>query len=124
MPLTLNVGLSRKIGQPHFGSRGASLNLELELDSAAVDAPDRLRERIRQFYGLLNVSIDEKLDLTEPVRNGTPACCGRGAVCRGIQNGQHVGVSNCAIRYATPGQVRAIRAIAVSGNRPRASATC
>jgi hypothetical protein len=66
MPVQLNVGLSRKIGQPNFGSRGASLNLEVELDASAIDAPDRLRERIKQLYGLMKVSIDDELGATEP----------------------------------------------------------
>ena len=33
MPLTLNVGLSKKIGQPDYGSLGASCNLAVELDA-------------------------------------------------------------------------------------------
>ena len=110
MPLKLNVGLSRKIGQPHFGSRGASLNLELELDAGAIDAPDRLRERIKHLYGLLKCSIDEELGTAEPVGCGTPESARCDATCRARQNGHSVHGS--AVRYATPGQVRAIRAIA------------
>jgi hypothetical protein len=36
MPLKLNVGLSRKIGEENYGSRGASVNLELELDAGCI----------------------------------------------------------------------------------------
>ena len=32
MPLKLNVGASRKVGDNNYGSRGASINLEMELD--------------------------------------------------------------------------------------------
>jgi hypothetical protein len=112
MPVQLNVGLSRKIGQPNFGSRGASLNLEVELDASAIDAPDRLRERIKQLYGLMKVSIDEELGATEPGCNCGRTPCGRGTACRGIHNVSSPGGTGCAIRYATPGQVRAMRAIA------------
>jgi hypothetical protein len=110
MPLKLNVGLSRKIGQPHFGSRGASLNLELELDAGAISASERLRERIKHLYGLMKLSIDEELGTAEPVGCGTPESGQCDAMCRARQYGHSVHGS--AIRFATPGQVRAIRAIA------------
>ncbi len=29
--IRLDVGLSRKVGEPDFGSRGASVNLDIEL---------------------------------------------------------------------------------------------
>ena len=32
--LKLSTGFSRKVGEPNFGSRGASVNLEIEIDSA------------------------------------------------------------------------------------------
>ena len=35
MPMKLNVGVSRKVGLPDYGSVGASCNLELELDSGS-----------------------------------------------------------------------------------------
>ena len=41
MPLKLNIGFSRKVGERDYGSRGASANLELELESGLVEAPDR-----------------------------------------------------------------------------------
>ncbi len=70
MPLKLNVGLSRKVGEPNYSSRGASVNLELELDSAIVGEPDRLQERISSGGKLIDprsrmlVVRDERLGLT------------------------------------------------------------
>lgn len=61
MPLKLNVGFSRKAGEPGFGSRGANLNLELEVDSTLVAEPDRLQARIRELFGLAKASVDEEL---------------------------------------------------------------
>lgn len=34
MPITLNVGLSKKIGLPDYGSLGASCNVQVELDGS------------------------------------------------------------------------------------------
>jgi len=36
MPLTLNVGLSKKIGQPDYGSLAASCHVEVELDQSLI----------------------------------------------------------------------------------------
>ena len=61
MPMKMNVGLSRKIGEANYGSRGASINLELELDSGLATDSARLQERIRQLFGLVRKSLDEEL---------------------------------------------------------------
>ena len=63
MPMKLNVGLSRKVGEPNYGSRGATVNLELEVDSTLVAEPDRLQDRIRELFGLAKMSIDEELQV-------------------------------------------------------------
>ena len=73
MPLKLNVGLSRKVGEPNYGSRGASVNLELELDSAIVGEPNRLQEQIRRMFGLAKQTIDEELHLAAPTTTAPPA---------------------------------------------------
>ena len=62
MPLKLNVGASKKVGENNYGSRGASINVEMELDSALVGDPARLQERIRQLFGLVRTSLAEELN--------------------------------------------------------------
>ncbi len=61
MPLTLNVGLSRKVGMANYGSRGGSVTIEVEVESALASEPGRLRERIRQLFALVRASLHEEL---------------------------------------------------------------
>jgi hypothetical protein len=61
MPLRLNVGASQKIADGRYGSRGASVNVEVELDSFLVLEPDKLQERMRQLFGIVRQSVSEEL---------------------------------------------------------------
>jgi hypothetical protein len=117
--LKLNVGLNRKVGEANYSSRGASVNLELELDSGLIDDPAKLKERIRQLYGLVRTALAEELNGGNG--NGHPASSGD-AKSAGKQTGNGNGHSaapatgqrNGGQRQATQSQVRAIHAIARS----------
>jgi hypothetical protein len=61
--LKLNAGFSRKIGKPSFGSRGAIVYVELELDSNLIRDPDVRCDRIRNLFDL--VRRIEELTLQE-----------------------------------------------------------
>ena len=115
MPMKLNVGLSRKVGEPNYGSRGASVNLELELDSSLVSEPERLRDRIRQLYQLAKASVDEELNGNgqQPGDNGGDSSDGfdRYRVA-GNGNGNGHSGNGHGPRRATGSQVKAIHAIA------------
>lgn len=100
MPLKLNVGLSRKVGEANYGSRGASVNVETELDSGVVQEPDKLKERIRQLFGLARSSLDEELN--GKLINGRSQTNG--------SNGSHNQGEKPA-RRATKSQVNALFAI-------------
>ena len=124
MPLKLNVGLSKKIGLPDYGSLGASVNLELELDSGAIGDPDRLRQQIRHLFGLAKSSVDEELSQSHaPLRHNTN---GNGHAANSPSNGNGHSHSTTGHahnengqpsrlpangRVATNSQIRAIRAI-------------
>lgn len=126
MPLKLNVGLSRKVGEPNFGSRGASVNLELELDSAIVGDPERLQERIRQMFGLAQQSINEELHGVSGAAPASPPAASGNGNGAGDSNRRHTpprSTSNgnghsrgqqrgSTIPPATASQVRALHAIA------------
>ena len=59
--IKLNAGSSRKVGEANYSSRGASVNLELELESAAVRDPDKLHDKIRALFRLARNAVDEEL---------------------------------------------------------------
>ena len=116
MPLKINVGGSKKVGEPNYGSRGASINLEMELDATLVSDPAKLQDRIRQLFGLVRTSLAEELhngngSATHPNGNGNgnghatnqPSARSREPATRG--NGHQP-------RPATASQVKAIHAIA------------
>jgi hypothetical protein len=50
--IKLNAGFSRKVGEPYYGSRGASVNVELELESGLIGDPDALMGRMRQLFAI------------------------------------------------------------------------
>ena len=68
--LKLNAGLSRKIGQPDYGSRGAMVNVEIELPADVLKDPDRLRKQVRGCFQTLRAAVDEELGVTPGVRGG------------------------------------------------------
>ncbi len=71
MPLKTNIGVSRKVADNNYGSRGASVNLEVELDSSLVQDPERFHDRIRQVFRLAQQAIDEELSRQQ----GTATTC-------------------------------------------------
>jgi hypothetical protein len=116
MPLKLNVGLSRKVTDHNYGSRGASVNLELELDSGLSSEPTKLHERIRQLFGLVRTSLAEELSggngqLTAApkpeTRDSPPPANGTG---QPSDNGSRTS----APRAATQSQINALYAISKS----------
>jgi hypothetical protein len=103
--LKLNVGFNRKTGEANYGSRGASVNLELECDSGLASDPDRLRERIRHLFGLAKASVEEELASQGANSHSTTP---------GSSNGAHQtnGHGRDGARRATASQAPALLAIA------------
>jgi hypothetical protein len=62
MPLKLNVGVSRKLGLPDYGSVGASCNLEMELDAGLLERDlDGFQALIRGAYVAAHQAVHEEL---------------------------------------------------------------
>ena len=62
MPVKVNVGLTKKLGLPNYGSAGASCNLEFELDTGQVlDNPEGFQRHVQNAYGACRQAVQEEL---------------------------------------------------------------
>jgi len=117
MPLKTNVGVNRKVADNNYGSRGASVNLEVELDSTLIQDPERFLERIRQVFRLAQQAVDEELARQTTVNgqtNGNTAANANGhngSARPNSHTGNGDGHPRSNGRKATTSQVRAIHAI-------------
>lgn len=98
--LKLNAGFSRKVGESNFGSRGASVNVELELESHLISDPDGLRKRIDGLFDLARRSVDDELNRPTPSNHQSQS-----------NDQSNSSNGNRPVRYATQSQIRAIHAI-------------
>ena len=107
--LKLNVGFNKKVGEANYGSKGACVGLELEIDSGIIGEPDRLRERIKQLFVIAKTSVEEELHGTSHAANGRNGAATTG---NGHANGYRNGRQRDATRRATASQARALNLIA------------
>jgi hypothetical protein len=111
MPLKLNVGVSRKVGLPAYGSVGASCNLELELDATLLDRDlDGFHAQLRGAYVAAHQAVHDELARlqtpVDPPRDGFHQSHGN------VPEPRAPGDRSRARKSATPNQVKAILAIA------------
>ena len=106
MPLKLSVGVSRKVGQPGYGSVGAACGVEVECESALLrDAPEEFERRARSAYAACARAVDAELArLAVPT---APAIAFAG-------HAETTDARGRPPRPATPRQRRALEAIARS----------
>ena len=105
MPLTLNVGVSKKRGLPDYGSVGATCHVAVELDAALLTGDQEgFQRQVQNAYAACARAVNE--ELARHGENGeSRESNGNG---RSPRNGSHRNND----RKATASQVRAIRAIA------------
>ena len=130
MPLKLNIGLSKKVGLPDYGSLGASCHVELELDAQLLARDGhQFQQQVRQAFAACSQAVQDELarqSTANPVSvqrtngngngytNGHNTANSNGHAAPGSagngSSGNGRGKSNG--RRATSAQVRAIFAIA------------
>jgi hypothetical protein len=107
MAVTVHVGFSRKVGEQNFGSRGASVQLELELDRSAIEDGERFQSEIQGIFELVRDAVDRELQRNRSPSTDPQADLDERSDAIKSQNGRAR-----APRPATPNQVHAIQAIA------------
>jgi hypothetical protein len=111
MPLTINVGLSRKASE-NYQSQGVSINLSAELDQSLLADPRRLQREITGLYEQAEIAIHQQAS------NGvTQTSHAKSRNRTRNQNNGHeqltsTGQSGNGHRPATRSQIRALHAIA------------
>ena len=109
MPIKINIGVCRKVGEANFGSRGASINLEAELDASIVSDQHRFKARVRSLYAMARRSVNEELNITSEesdAESSSPRASNDPSPRNGFSASNRTGVA-----HATASQVRAIYAI-------------
>lgn len=92
MPLTLNVGLSRKIGLPDYGSLGASCHVQVELEASLLKSDlEAFQQQVRNAYVACAQAVTDELarhQRTSPTATrSTDATTATPATARGQANG-------------------------------------
>ncbi len=73
MPLKLNVGVSRKVGLPDYGSMGASCNLEVELEASLLEHDlDGFHARVKKAYIAAHQAVHDELARNHVLNGGEP----------------------------------------------------
>ena len=114
MPLTVNVGLSKKVGLSDYGSLGASCHVEVELESSLVFSDlDGFHQKVKQAFVACSQAFSDELHRQQSASSpagsaASPQVNGNGQPGHGPATGQR----HSEVRKATASQVRAIEAIA------------
>jgi len=95
MPFTLNVGLSKKIGQPDYGSLAASCHVEVELDQSLIFQDlEEFHASVSSIFAACRQAVADELARQqtlgmEPCKSGRRSSAGAAAQETGIAHGYH-----------------------------------
>ena len=113
--LKLSVGLSRKVSDNQFGSKGGNIGLEVEIDASLLGDSSKLQGQIHQLFCLVRKALDEEL--------GTQSNSAQGAneprkQCSFANNGLIKPNTNLPLRLASEKQLSLIQGLLRRGKIP------
>jgi hypothetical protein len=110
MPVKVNIGLSKKVGLPEYGSAGASCHVEFELDGGYDNgSTDKFQDAVRRAYVACRTAVESELAAYGTNEGSTQGVRDQALSTNRIPNRS---ASESPKRGATSSQVRAIHAIA------------
>ena len=127
MPLKLNVGVSRKVGLPDYGSVGATCNVEVELDGSLLKGDlEASHAQVRHAYGAAHQAVHDELarlqaagtqaPMKPPARDAVNGSGAGNGHARGngeaVLAGRTTAEAPRSRKPATASQIKAIRSIA------------
>lgn len=112
MPLTINVGLSRKRSE-NYRSQGASIDLTAELDQSLLARPDDLQGAVNELYEQAEYALTRQMQNTAPAVTADRAGPGsNGMISNGAVHASKGRATGSSVSGMTPSQRRAVFAIA------------
>jgi len=111
--IKLNIATSRKVSDNHYGSRGGTVGIEVEIDSSLVGNSAKLQAQIRHLFELARRSLAEELQASnEPACVDEPHHQRNESSFNGDGNGAGNVVSIAPVRFATEKQIICIQGLA------------
>jgi hypothetical protein len=118
MPLKLSIGIAKKIGQPDYGSLGASCGLELDLpELLLISDREAFRRQVSDAYAACHQAVNDEL-ARHQAPTAPPPSNGQAAPANGTgpPTSRTGGARSRPRKPATASQVKAIYAIARAGH--------